>query len=870
MLSSLPSLYLGARNTRSINDSWMFRMGDSRTGNEGWKIVSIPHTWNATDAMDDEPGFKRGVAWYKKFIQLSDNQVNNPLYIFFEGANQETTLYVNGQKAGNHKGGYTFFCFDISSLVKEGKNLLEVKVDNSYNANIPPLTADFTFFGGIYRDVSLISSPAIHISPVHYASSGVYITTPEVSETSATVHVKTMLNNATDKNQKVLVEHQIYATSGEMVASHKKKIKLTAEALNFEHVDQLHVTEPELWCHENPALYRLRTTVYSAKGEKLEEVSSTFGIRSFSFSADNGFKLNGKSVKLIGTNRHQCYEGLGYALRDEMHIRDLRLLRDMGGNFLRVSHYPQDAMVLSACDRMGIVTSVEIPVINAVTMTQEFANCCTEMMKEMVHQNFNSPSVCIWAYMNEILLRPPYKTDKSISKDEYFKFLAGVVADIEHDTRTADPYRYTMIPCHGGVDIYAEAGALQQTSILGVNLYNGWYSGTFSGFEKSLEKLHDKYPDKPIIVTEYGADNDSRVHSYQSERFDYTTDYAVRYHRHYLPEILKRDYITGSAAWNLNDFHSEGRMDAIPHINCKGLVSRTRVPKDTYYYYQAMLLDRPFMAISGKNWKHRSGIGEGSCTFPMLVFSNCEDVELFVNGKSIGKSHVENGAASFNVALVNGRNYLEARGLKNGIEAHDALELDMNLVPSNPKDGSFRELNMMMGTNRYFEDDTAAMVWIPEVEYKEGGYGFIGGEAFRAPTNRGSQPASNLDIWGTDQDPLFQTQRRGIEKFKADVPNGEYALYLYWTELTGSDFAELAYQLGNSAKKENAVERSFHVEVNGVRVASDLNVAEEVGVRRPMICKIPVSVYDNEGITVNLIPVREKTMLTAVRLIKLN
>ena len=567
------------RITYSINDSWQFRLGTSDIGEDGWSMVSIPHTWNAEDCVDDFSGFYRGTGWYRKNIQVDSVMLSRSLYLFFEGANQRTKLFVNRHRVGEHIGGYTFFCFDITPYIREGENQLVVCVDNSYDPEIPPLSADFTFFGGIYRDVSLISVSPIHISTTHYASSGVYVNTPEITEEKALVDICTMLSNTQAERSKIFVEHKIYSATGECVATSKKKVIVDTEREQAFNI-QIVVNHPELWEIERPNLYRLQTCLWDNEGKLLDEVSNTFGIRTCSFSAEKGFELNGKAVKLLGTNRHQCHLGMGNALKDEMHVRDIELLHAMGGNFLRIAHYPQDEMVLAACNRLGIVTSVEIPVINTITMNQKFSDNCVEMMKEMIYQCFNSPSVCIWAYMNEIMLRPLYNSEPSIKKDEYLNYLYHIAERIENTAKEVDPGRATMLPCHGNLAAYEEANLINLSDILGMNLYNGWYGGEFSGFEAILDTIHQKYPDKPIIISEYGADVDARIHSFKPERFDFSVDYGVMYHRHYLPQIIQRKFVVGSAVWNLNDFHSEERMDAIPHVNCKGLVTLDRIPKD--------------------------------------------------------------------------------------------------------------------------------------------------------------------------------------------------------------------------------------------------------------------------------------------------
>ena len=864
------TVFSNIRIEYSINDSWKFRLGASQEGNEGWSIVSIPHTWNVEDAFDDKPGYYRGIGWYRKTVFIDDFMSKRPLYLFFEGVNQRTEVFVNKNKVGEHNGGYTHFCFEISKYIKKGNNDITVKVDNSHDRNIPPLSADYTFFGGIYRDVSLISTSEIHVSTTHYASSGVYIRTPEVSEEKALVEVVYMLTNTLSKQKKVIVKNDIFSSDGKCVST-KRDIVTVRPGENNKLKSELLLKKPLLWSVESPNLYRLQTSIYDTAGNLLDKIDNGFGVRKFRFSAKEGFILNDKPVKLVGTNRHQCFYNKGTALRDEMHIRDVELLHQMGGNFLRVAHYPQDKSVLASCDRKGIVTSVEIPIVNSITMSKEFSENCVEMMKEMIYQCYNSPSVCIWTYMNEVLLRPQYKNNSSVGKEEYLDYLKSIAQEIEKVTKDIDTERYTMLPCHFALPSYKEAGILELPDIIGVNLYHGWYRGELNDFETALDKIHKDYPDKPVIVSEYGADVDSRLHSSNPKPFDFTVDYGVMFHRHYLPEILKRKFVVASAVWNLNDFYSESRMDAIPHVNCKGLVTLDRVPKDTYRYYQAMLSRTPYISVSGQDWLNRAGVADSSGTYeyPVLVFTNLKEVTLFLNGKEIDTKSVENGAAEFIAPFIDGINLLEATGFYGDRQIKDFCKVKMTLVPekiTNKK--SFKELNMLLGSERQFEDKDADLSWLPEKEYEKGSWGYIGGTPFVTKTKVRMQPYSSLDIWGTENDPMFQGQRRALKGFKADLPDGNYTLYLYWTEFAGAKSKASVYQLGNDVKNEDLSERVFHVDINGDRIISSLDVAKEVGLRRPMICKIPVTISDNKGLFIELVPVKGETMLTAVRIVR--
>lgn len=864
LLAAFAAVTLQAqRRVYSINEGWQFRMADQ---NE-WKATTLPHTWNADNAFDDTPGYLRGQGIYRRQLSLNANQLQRRLLLRFEGAQTVTSLYVNGHEAGKHTGGYTAFCFDVTQLLHEGSNDIEVRVDNSYNADIPPLSADFTFYGGIYRDVMLMELPQVHISATHYGSEGVYISTPEVSADKATLSIETLLDNTSASRTSVIVEHRLIAPDGSCTAQTQRKVRLEPGQEHLSSKATMQVNQPALWDVDQPQLYRLQTRVLTSRGEVVDEVTSRIGLRDYSFSAQDGFKINGRPVKLVGTNRHQDFYQLGNALPDELHVRDINLIKQMGANFLRISHYPQDPLVTDACDRLGIITSVEIPVINTITMSQAFSDNCAEMLKEMIYQNFNSPSVCIWAFMNEILLVPAYNADKTIDKQNYLLKVKEYTQRMHDTAKDIDPARATMLPCHTAYNFYQENGLFNITDILGFNNYDGWYQGEFSDFERNLDYWHSRYPEKPFFISEYGADNDVRVHSFEPVRFDYSEEYSTNFHRHYLPAILERPYINGCAVWNYNDFGSESRGYAVPHTNLKGLVTTQRQPKDSYLYYQAMLLKEPFLCIGGHDWTTRADqptTADGQrCERPLLVFSNQPEVTLSHNGKVLGTKPVVNGAAEFIVPFVNGQNALVAQAGT----LSDALNVKMQLQPKDQKD--FTELNVLLGSRRHFFDPITQLDWMPDQPYTPGSWGYVGGHPFTESNWAGQLPTSSLNILTTEADPMYQTQRRGLTAFRADVPDGEYVIYLHFCELDGGVKEALAYELGNSTVVAKGSDRAFNVTINGNLILPALDVAATCGVTHPLMKRIAVSVSQGQGITVSLDALKGETMLSAIRIQRL-
>ncbi|MDB5012182.1 MAG: hypothetical protein JWQ25_384, partial [Daejeonella sp.] len=513
------------RTVISINQGWSFTKGKynfSANPSVIWEKVSIPHTWNALDVTDDESDYHRGTCWYKKNLSIDKSLKGKNLFLFFEGVNQHAEVYINGKKAGSHIGGYTRFSVQIDQFIDfaEGsQNTVVVKVDNSFNENLPPLTADFTFFGGIYRDVYLIVNNPVHFN-LKNGAAGVFITTPLVNTKEAAVSIKSEIVNSSGFKKMLIVHTVIKSREGKIIAEKQSNVSLKPgeEQVIYQLINK--IGSPELWTPENPYLYTVVTQIKDAKtGLLVDELINPLGFRWFRFDAAKGFFLNDKPYKLIGTSRHQDFKGLGNALTDVYHTNDVNLLKEMGANFLRVAHYPQDPAVLEACDRLGILAAVEIPVVNAITESEEFYQNCKFMQVEMIRQNFNHPSVIIWGYMNEVLLRPKFSGQPERQK-EYFAHITQLAEQLDALTRKEDPSRYTMMAHHGDFNRYKQTRLIDIPMLVGWNLYQGWYSGSVQGFGEFLDRYHQEFPDKPVMVTEYGADADPRIRSLNPERFD--------------------------------------------------------------------------------------------------------------------------------------------------------------------------------------------------------------------------------------------------------------------------------------------------------------------------------------------------------------
>ncbi|MEA4984043.1 Beta-galactosidase [bioreactor metagenome] len=873
----------GVRVKYTINDNWRFEKTEQDTpasenfNDNSWNIVNIPHTYNNLDGDDEIPGYYRGPSWYRKQVFVDKMHEGKHALLYFEGANQETEVYVNGQFAGRHVGGYTRFCFEIDQFLRFGtKNTIAIKVDNKHHVDIPPLSADFTFYGGIYRDVYLEFSNKIHIATNHFASGGVYIKTPAVSEKEATVEINSLISNESSVPEKIIIENTIYAPSGKQIKSNRNTLLLKPNSTSSATNKKIAIENPVLWDIENPQLYTLYTRIYDKSGRNLlDEVSTTFGLRWFKFDPEQGFFLNGKHRKLRGTNRHQDYLAKGNALRDEMHVRDLLLLKEMGINFLRISHYPQDPVVLEMCDKLGIVVSVEIPVVNEITESQEFLDNSINMVKEMIWQDFNHPSVIIWGYMNEVLLRQPDLNQEQLKK--YYAAVHKVALSLDNTIRQEDSSRYTMMAYHNAPERYKKAKLTEIPMIMGWNLYQGWYEPDLNEFQRLLDRMPTAYPGKILLVTEYGPGVDPRLHSFHAERFDFSQEYGIIYHKHYLKEMMKRPFVAGFNVWNFNDFYAEQRIDAVPHVNNKGLTGLDRERKDTYLFYKATFSKEPTLLIGNREWKTRGGVADINSDFCeqfVPVFSNLSEAEILINGKSIGKKAFTACFAEFKVPFRHGENIIDAVGNKDGQIIRDQIRVNFKLIPYSLMDtlNPFTEINVMLGSHRYFEDREAEMIWLPEQEYKKGSWGYIGGRPYRRETNFGTMLGTDIDIYGTDNNPVFQTQRVNLDAFKADVPDGKYSIYLYWAELEADKQQEkLVYNLGsNTADKITSSERVFDVAINGTEVLRNFNPANEYGRARAIIKKFEVDVKDKEGLLIQLKKQTGEPVLNSIRIYKNN
>ncbi|WP_163397451.1 glycoside hydrolase family 2 TIM barrel-domain containing protein [Flavobacterium fluviatile] len=865
----------------TVNDAWQFVQDKSITeinqlkNHKGVK-VAIPHTWNDKDVMDEEEGFYRGAGWYTKTIKIPTAYKDKEVFLFFEGVAMVSEVYINNKLANKHIGGFTRFVVPVSKFIDfdASKNttsfMVLVKADNSYDEDVPPLHADFTFFGGIYRDINLVVTDKVHFSIEDDAANGVFITTPKVSAQKGEVQLKVKIKNDDKANQNVKLVTKLIGPNQQLVSEKVQTFKLKSGIENEFNFALNSVKNPQLWSPDTPNMYKVVCEIFDAKtNQKIDESTNSLGFRWFVFDVDKGFFLNGKHLKLVGTNRHQDFKDIGNAVPDHIHVEDILRMKEMGSNFLRIAHYPQDPIILEMCDRLGILTTVETPIVDTVTESEAFTQNCLSAQLEMIRQNYNHPSLIIWAYMNEVILHPRYGNDKERYK-KYTNYIVELAKKIENLTRAEDPYRYTMIPNHNGLERYHEAGLTEVPMIVGWNIYLGWYGGSYNLLPERIEKFHSTIK-KPMIITEYGAGVDPRLHTLNPMRFDYSQEYGTEFHKYYLEYFMKQDFIAGVNVWNYADFNSEDRIDAVQSINNKGLVGLDRKPKDVFFYYQASLFSKPFLAIATKTWNQRSQVedkeGSGVATMPVQVFSNQNEVTLFINGKSLGAKKVEDKIAIFNVPFVDGINQLVA---KSGDIVEDFSTVCINIIPFSLKNFPAAGFSINVGDQRFFYDDKIDQAWLFDKEYTPRSWGHIGGKPYVRPEKNVQQPyGAKQTIKGTFNDPIYQTQLVGIEQYRFDVPPGLYEIKLHFAELEGSKAKHLAFDLTEESKEVTKVaNRKFSVLINDKKVIENLDLLGDYGEYQAVKIKSEVSVKEGEPLLVNFKKIVGEPVLNAIEIYK--
>ncbi len=591
------------RNIKVINQDWLFSKSAKSapaTLPTDWEALNLPYTWNGKDGQDGGNDYYRGTCYFAKKILAEDLPEGEVKYLQFDGVNSSCWVYWNGKEITNHDGGYSTFRVEISDIKDE--NLLVVAVDNSPNERIYPQQADFTFYGGIYRDVSVIGVNKNHFDLDYYGSPAIMVT-PKINGADATVEIKTFIKDDDDCK----VKYEILA-DGEVIA--------TAEGDEDDKVE-IEIKNVHLWNGlKDPYLYTAKATLIE-NGEEIDEISTRFGCRTFEIDANKGFILNGKEYPLRGVSRHQDRPDVGNALTPQMHKEDLDLIVEMGANTIRLAHYQHSQVFYDLCDEAGLVLWAEIPYISS-HLDNGYDNTISQM-KELVVQNYNHPSIVVWGLSNEITIAGSNPNLVKNHKD---------LNDLVHEM---DKTRLTTIASVTMCSIDDEY--IHISDVLSYNHYFGWYGGTTDMNGPWFDTFHKKYPNKPIGLSEYGCEA-LDWHTSTPTQGDYTEEYQSYYHEELIKQIAERPYLWATHVWNMFDFAADARAEGGENgMNHKGLVTFDRkYKKDSFYAYQAWLSDKPMIHLCSKKY-----IDRVEDVTKVTVYSNCDEVELFANDVSVGK-----------------------------------------------------------------------------------------------------------------------------------------------------------------------------------------------------------------------------------------
>lgn len=621
------------RRKVNLNDWWVF----SKECNfipkklpEDWEIVCLPHTWNAEDGQDGGADYYRGACWYATELESPQRSQTDRVYLEFDGASAVATVYLNGDKVAYHEGGYSRFRVDITDFLREEDNLLAVCVDNSERSNVYPQTADFTFYGGIYRDVHVIVAPKTHFELDYWGADGMTVS----AKTDGTVSLRAYVKDGEEGDS---VQFEIQDAEGKTVAEGFTPAKPDTRL-------ELMIPDVHLWQGvEDPYLYRVTARIVR-HNETVDEVGTRFGVREFYVDPEKGFFLNGRSMPLRGVSRHQDRLGIGNALRKEEHEEDARLIQELGANTIRLAHYQHNQAFYDACDEMGFIVWAEIPFISVMNRDPAAHENCRSQMQELVYQNFNHPCICFWGISNEITIGGELPG------------LLDNLKDLEALVKSMDPTRLTTIAHVSMVPKDSEMNHI--TDVLSYNHYFGWYGGRMEQNEGWLDDFHAKNPNRPLGISEYGAEGIITYHNDNPRCRDYSEEYQAVYHEHMAKIIDERPYLWATHIWNMFDFGCDARDEGgVKGRNNKGLVTFDRaIKKDSYYVYKAYWSRDPFVHLCSKRYAQRT-----AQEISVKVYSNQPSVTLTVNGEEIGTEQGEKVFVFEHVALKDGWNTIIAR-----------------------------------------------------------------------------------------------------------------------------------------------------------------------------------------------------------------
>jgi beta-galactosidase len=644
-----------------INSDWRFKKADVPNANKidfndsQWQQLNLPHTWNAQDVFNND-GYYRGPGLYRKVLAIPKSAKGKRVFLRFEAASIVTDVYFNGTHLGQHRGAFGAFCYELTPHIQpDGKNVLAVEINNAQLKDVPPLGGDFNMFGGIYRPVSLIITDPVCITPLDYASPGVYLTQTKVNEKQANVDVLAKISNGSDSSASVVVRTTILDHNSKTVTEVQKKAKIKAKQTK-DVQQQIKIKNPHLWNgRQDPYIYQAKVQVLK-DGKVLDEVTQPLGLRFFHVDTKQGFFLNGRPFKLKGLNRHQDRPGKGWAISQADQDYDLEFFLDIGANCVRLAHYPHSDYFYGICDKTGLIVWAELPLVNQVFDTPAFTKNAKQQLTELIRQNYNHPSIVFWSLYNELGNFGPCD------------YPVPLLTRLQALAKKEDTVRYTVAASNDAGNKFS--GMRTVADLVAWNTYPGWYVATPSHIGGYIDRYNRMDNFKGLCISEYGAGASVKHHQQNMKRGPKTDgpwhpeQWQAIVHENSYPAIEQRNFVWGSFIWLMFDFPSHWRNEGdTKHTNDKGLVTYDRkVKKDAYFYYKAKWSDKPVLYITSRRHIER--------TQPLTeikVYSNCDAVEVKVNGQSFDKKTTDNCIARWtDVKLKEGTNTIETTGVRNG------------------------------------------------------------------------------------------------------------------------------------------------------------------------------------------------------------
>ncbi len=624
-----------------------------------WNPISLPHTWNNLDGQDGGGNYYRGAGWYRVHLPLDASLAGRHFFLKFDGAFSVSDVYVNGAFLGEKIGGFAAFVFDATSALQPGAdNVIAVKVSNAPNSDVPPLNADFTFFGGLYRDVHLLVTGPAQISPLDCGSPGVYLQTTGVSSNSATLQFTTVLSNAAASPVTLNLRSIVTDAATNILVALTNTVTLRAMSSSNIVVSTI-IDHPHLWNGlDDPYLHHAFVELRDDAGV-IDCVAQPLGFRSFNVDPTNGFFLNGRHYDLHGVNLHQDWLNCGWAVSSAQRATNFAFLKEIGATFLRLSHYEHADETYQLADQNGVCVWSEIPIIDYITVSAGFYSNTLQDLRDMIRQRYNHPSVVCWSIYNEITLQSGPNATNLVAQE------AALAAQ-------EDPTR----PATAAANTSDNDPTTTFTPLIAFNKYYGWYSSPLNGIGAWADNYHATHPNRPVGITEYGAGGSIYQHS-ENPAFPANTSSAFHpeewqniVHETNWQMMAARPFLWCKLLWNAFDFASDGRSEGeTPGRNDKGIATYDRLArKDVFYYYKASWTTNPMVYITGHTFTNRL-----TNSVIAKIYANCDTVELFLNGASQGLVSSPNCIYAWPITLQPGSNYVTATGVKGGASVTDAL-----------------------------------------------------------------------------------------------------------------------------------------------------------------------------------------------------